>query len=58
VEIGRLALVNYGKDYGRLVVIVDIVDQNRVSSSDRRFSGWVVISFLDVDFVNLSATMD
>jgi len=31
VEIGRVALVNYGKDYGRLVVIVDVVDQNRVS---------------------------
>ncbi|KAJ0092678.1 hypothetical protein Patl1_25627 [Pistacia atlantica] len=31
VEIGRVALVNYGKDYGRLVVIVDIIDQNRVS---------------------------
>ena len=30
VEIGRVALVNYGKDYGRLVVIVDVVDQNRV----------------------------
>uniref|UniRef100_A0A0D9YV49 Large ribosomal subunit protein eL14 domain-containing protein n=3 Tax=Oryza TaxID=4527 RepID=A0A0D9YV49_9ORYZ len=28
-EIGRVALVNYGKDYGRLVVIVDVVDQNR-----------------------------
>uniref|UniRef100_A0A453P3Y6 Ribosomal protein L14e domain-containing protein n=1 Tax=Aegilops tauschii subsp. strangulata TaxID=200361 RepID=A0A453P3Y6_AEGTS len=32
VEIGRVALVNYGKDYGRLVVIVDVVDQNRVSA--------------------------
>ncbi|KAL5677881.1 hypothetical protein ACJX0J_014012, partial [Zea mays] len=29
VEIGRVALVNYGEDYGRLVVIVDVVDQNR-----------------------------
>uniref|UniRef100_A0A0E0KST9 Large ribosomal subunit protein eL14 domain-containing protein n=1 Tax=Oryza punctata TaxID=4537 RepID=A0A0E0KST9_ORYPU len=29
VEIGRVALVKYGKDYGRLVVIVDVVDQNR-----------------------------
>ncbi|KAK9169209.1 hypothetical protein Syun_001349 [Stephania yunnanensis] len=28
VEIGRVALVNYGKDYGSLVVIVDVVDQN------------------------------
>ncbi|KAH9626450.1 hypothetical protein KSS87_004952 [Heliosperma pusillum] len=30
VEVGRVALVNYGKDYGRLVVIVDVIDQNRV----------------------------
>lgn len=30
VEIGRVALVNYGKEYGRLVVIVDVIDQNRV----------------------------
>ncbi|KAM7521729.1 hypothetical protein LguiA_011631 [Lonicera macranthoides] len=29
VEIGRVALVNYGKDYCRLVVIVDVIDQNR-----------------------------
>uniref|UniRef100_M8BGV6 Putative 60S ribosomal protein L14 n=1 Tax=Aegilops tauschii TaxID=37682 RepID=M8BGV6_AEGTA len=29
VLIGRVALVNYGKDYSRLVVIVDVVDQNR-----------------------------
>ncbi|GJS96703.1 TMV resistance protein N [Tanacetum coccineum] len=30
VEIGRIALVNYGPDYGKLVVIVDVIDQNRV----------------------------
>ena len=30
MEIGRVALVNYGKDYGKLVTIVDVVDQNRV----------------------------
>ncbi|GAA0149428.1 ribosomal protein [Lithospermum erythrorhizon] len=29
VEIGRVALVNFGKDYGKLVVIVDVIDQNR-----------------------------
>ncbi|KAK7268849.1 hypothetical protein RIF29_21558 [Crotalaria pallida] len=28
VEIGRVALINYGKEYGRLVVIVDVIDQN------------------------------
>lgn len=31
VEIGRVALVTYGEDYGKLVVISDVVDQNRVS---------------------------
>ena len=30
VEIGRVAVVNDGKDYGKLVTIVDVVDQNRV----------------------------
>ncbi|KAL0928834.1 hypothetical protein M5K25_000757 [Dendrobium thyrsiflorum] len=29
VEIGRVALINYGKEYGRLVVIVNVIDQNR-----------------------------
>ncbi|KAI3989105.1 hypothetical protein MKX01_033141 [Papaver californicum] len=29
VEIGRVALVNYGENYGKLVVIVDVIDQNR-----------------------------
>ena len=30
VEVGRVALVNYGPEYGKLVVITDVVDQNRV----------------------------
>ncbi|KAK3279593.1 60S ribosomal protein L14, variant 2 [Cymbomonas tetramitiformis] len=30
VEIGRVALCNYGTDYGKLVVIVDVIDLNRV----------------------------
>merc|ERR1711972_920443 len=30
VEIGRVALVNYGKDAGTLFVIVDVLDMNRV----------------------------
>jgi len=29
VEIGRVALINYGPDYGKLVVIVDVLDHNR-----------------------------
>ena len=32
VEIGRVALINYGEDYGKLVVISDVIDQNRVRS--------------------------
>ena len=31
VEVGRVVLINYGKEYGKLYVITDIVDQNRVS---------------------------
>lgn len=30
VEIGRVAMINYGDEYGKLVVISDVVDQNRV----------------------------
>ncbi|MCL7034417.1 hypothetical protein MKW94_029651, partial [Papaver nudicaule] len=29
VEIGRVAFVNYGENYGKLIVIVDVIDQNR-----------------------------
>lgn len=35
VEIGRVAMVNYGPEHGKLVVISDVVDQNRVSTSAR-----------------------
>ena len=30
IEIGRVAVVNYGPMYGTLVTIVDILDQHRV----------------------------
>ncbi len=33
VEIGRVALINYGPDKGKLCVIIDVVDQKRVSKS-------------------------
>lgn len=33
-EIGRVAVVNYGAETGKLVVISDIVDQNRVSRGE------------------------
>merc|ERR1712087_93788 len=29
VEVGRVALINYGPDQGKLCVIVDVLDQNR-----------------------------
>lgn len=34
-EVGRVVLIQYGPDVGKLATIVDIVDQNRV----RRFTG-------------------
>merc|ERR1712022_14004 len=30
VEAGRVAFVNFGEDFGKMLVIVDIVDMNRV----------------------------
>jgi ribosomal protein L14E/L6E/L27E len=33
VEIGRVAIINYGPEVGKLVVISDVVDQNRVSAA-------------------------
>ena len=29
VEIGRVAMINYGDDYGKLCVIMDVLDHNR-----------------------------
>jgi len=29
VQIGRVALINYGPDYGKLCTIIDVIDQNR-----------------------------
>ena len=33
VEIGRVAMVNYGEEYGKLLVISDVVDHNRCACS-------------------------
>lgn len=30
VEIGRVVLVNYGPDYGKLATVIDVVDGNKV----------------------------
>ncbi|KAL5128212.1 putative 60S ribosomal protein L14 [Glycine soja] len=40
VKIGRVAQINYGKEYGRLIVIVDVIDQNKMlRPSERRVYG-------------------
>lgn len=44
VEIGRVALVSYGAEYGKLVVIVDVVDQNRVSFGALKFATGVTMA--------------
>jgi len=38
VEIGRIAYIAYGPDAGKLVAIVDVIDQNRVCW----FTSWAV----------------
>jgi hypothetical protein len=35
VEIGRVCMINFGEEYGQLVVISDVIDQNRVSAQLR-----------------------
>lgn len=30
VEVGRVALINYGPNQGKLCTIIDVVDENRV----------------------------
>ena len=39
VEIGRVAVVSFGEEYGKLVVITDVVDQNRVRLQSAPVSG-------------------
>ncbi|KAF8378927.1 hypothetical protein HHK36_030276 [Tetracentron sinense] len=39
----RSALVNYGKDYGKLVVIVDVIDQNRNCIDYASFTFYLVL---------------
>lgn len=48
VEIGRVALINYGADYGKLVVITDVVDQNRVSSHSHEIIQIVKASIVEL----------
>lgn len=37
VQAGRVAYVNYGEDYGKMVTIVDVADQNRVLVDGENF---------------------
>merc|ERR1712113_414916 len=37
VEAGRVAFINFGEDYGKLVVIVDFADQNRALIDGENF---------------------
>jgi large subunit ribosomal protein L14e len=39
VEIGRVAMVNYGEEVGQLVAISDVIDQNRVRHAAEPFLG-------------------
>ena len=38
VEIGRVSYVAFGPDEGKLVVIVDVIDQNRVRMTGSMFA--------------------
>jgi hypothetical protein len=44
VQIGRVVVVNYGPETGKLATIVDVVDQNRVCAAkvlrDLAAGGW------------------
>ena len=42
VEAGRVAFVNYGEDYGKMVTIVDIADENRVLVDGENFPRMVM----------------
>lgn len=46
VEIGRVALINSGPDEGKLCVIVDVVDQNRVSQFSMQVHSVTLEKFL------------
>lgn len=37
VEIGRVVLVNYGPDCGKLATVIDVVDGNKVRGTLRPF---------------------
>jgi len=38
VEVGRVALINYGPDNGKLCTIIDVVDSNKVRALFRQKS--------------------
>ena len=55
VEIGRVALINSGPDEGKLCVIVDVVDQNRVSLTLRGFKLFIGLVYWDYLSMNLKS---
>lgn len=58
VEIGRVAYISFGPHAGKLVAIVDVIDQNRVSALQNddligagpSFAVWCLIVSLPVRF--------
>lgn len=48
VEIGRVAYVSFGPHAGKLVAIVDVIDQNRVSTLEHSGSISVGLTLCDV----------
>jgi len=42
VEIGRIAYVAFGPDVGKLVAIVDVIDQNRVRNNNNNNNTFVL----------------
>ncbi|XP_038900915.1 structural maintenance of chromosomes protein 6A-like [Benincasa hispida] len=64
VKIRRIALINYGEDYGKLVVIMDVIGQNRDDAVSRKISldtfvdfalaqgsQWILIMLHDIGMV-------
>lgn len=44
VEIGRVVMLTFGDDYGKLAVIVDILDHNRVLVGMLSVGEWMLVS--------------
>merc|ERR1719469_946735 len=61
VEVGRVVLINYGPEEGKLATIVDIVDQNKClidGPAEITGVGRQVISFTRISLTDLVAKID